>query len=157
MSSQHPRRLIFICTGNLCRSPMAEYLMRHHLRGVRGWSIASAGLFAAAGLPASAPAVEVLSEKGIDLTPHRSRLLTKDMVDSAALLVVMTRFHATELKARYPAAAGKVRMLSDFGDGATRDIPDPIGGSVEVYRTIRDEINSALLDLVLFLKGGEFK
>jgi len=135
---------------------MAEYLLRHHLRGDTAFQVDSAGLFAVPGLPASPAAVAVLREQGINLAPHRSRPLSKEMVDGADWIVVMTAGHAKEVVARHAAAAGKVRLLTSFGRqaGSGRDISDPIGCSVATYRGIRDEIDAALLDLILFLKKG---
>jgi len=150
------KRIVFVCTGNVCRSPMAEYLLRHHLRGDAAFQVDSAGLFAISGLPASPAAVAVLREQGINLAPHRSRPLSKEMVDGADWIVVMTAGHANEVVARHADAAGKVRLLTSFGRqaGSGRDISDPIGCSVATYRAIRDEIDAALLDLILFLKKG---
>lgn len=149
----HRHQLLFICTGNLCRSPMAEYLLRQRLGAKTSWHIHSAGLSAVNGLPASQPAIAVLHEKGTDLTAHRSRLLTQEMIDSAAVIVVMTTSHALELKRRFPEAQDRIYLLKSF-DPAARggDIPDPIGGEIETYRGIRDEIDAALLDLILYLQ-----
>ena len=152
MTTPH-RQLLFVCTGNLCRSPMAEYLLRHHLGPQTDWQIHSAGLAAGNGQAASAEAVEVLGERNIDLTPHRSRSLTHDMVDAAGLIVVMTRAQALDIKRRFPEAVNRVRLLASFkSDSRGEDINDPIGGDLETYRRIRDEIDEALLDLILHLK-----
>ncbi len=147
--------LIFICTGNICRSPMAEYLLRDHLKGEK-IVISSAGLHAAPGFLASSAAIEALKERGIDMTRHRSRFLTESLVTQASLLVVMTQGHAMELTTRHIAASDKVHLLTSFA-GKTlgtqaHDIEDPIGCSLTTYRAIRDEIDTALLDLILFLK-----
>jgi len=133
---------------------MAEYLLRRHLGTHANWQVSSAGLFTGNGMPASLPAIEVLREKGIDLTPHRSRVVTKDIIDAATLIVVMTTAHVAELKRRFPEAQDRIYMLKSFdpecGGG---DIPDPLGGTTSLYRTIREEIESALLDLILYLKS----
>lgn len=135
---------------------MAEYLLRHHLRNDAEYVISSAGLHAASDLMASHAAIEVLREKGIDLTMHRSQPLTKEVADRADLIAAMTNGHIQNIRARFPAAAGKTRLLTSFGRAAVsgRDIQDPIGCSTAVYREIRDEIDAALLDMILFLQKG---
>ena len=132
---------------------MAEYLLRHRLGATTPWQIRSAGLAALNGLAASQPAVAVLAEQGVDLTPHRSQRLTKGMIDSAILIVVMTNSHALELKSRFPEAQGRIRLLKSFDPAAKgEDIQDPIGGEISTYREIYAEIDAALLDLILYLK-----
>ena len=133
---------------------MAEYLLRHYLGPQTSWQIRSAGLAAVNGLAASQPAIEALSELGVDLTPHRSQMVTQEMIDSATLIVVMTIFHARELKQRFPEAQDRIYLLKSFHPSSKGgDIQDPIGGEIHLYRTIRDEIDEALLDLVLYLKN----
>lgn len=132
---------------------MAEYLLRARLGRDAGWTVLSAGVAAACGIPASREAVLVLAELGIDLTPHRSQPLTPELIDEAALLVVMTAAHSDCIKAAFPEATDKVFRLKSFaspsGDG---NIADPIGLSTDVYRGIRDEIAASLPGLIAFMK-----
>lgn len=148
------RRILFVCTGNLCRSPMAEYLLKRSLRSDPVWEVESAGTHAVTGEPASGPAVEVLSEIGIDLSSHRSRHVTNEIVQSAELIVTMTKAHADEIKTRFPQAADRVFTLKSFDPGAREsDVPDPIGSSSTVYRKIREEIEEALPKLIIYLNS----
>ena len=146
------REIVFVCTGNVCRSPMAEYLLRQRLGERSGWASGSAGVFAMNGAPASVEALRVMKELGIDLKSHRSRMLTKEIVDGAALIVVMTEMHKADIVRRFPETGDRVFLLKSFGlAGRAEDIPDPIGLSTAVYRRVRDEIDSAISDLILYM------
>lgn len=145
--------VILVCTGNICRSPMAEYLMRHRLGENTTWTVASAGVFAMDGAPASIEAVQALADLGIDGGGHRSQMLTGDLIQSATLLAVMTENHKRQILSHFPEAAGKVFRITEFGlGGSEEDIADPIGQSLSVYRHTRDQIDSALPDLILYMK-----
>lgn len=150
--------ILFICTGNICRSPMAEAIFRHRLGDRAGWKIGSAGVAAVEGLPASTEAQKVLSEWGIDLSKHRSRPLSKELVDEADWLIVMTEGHADLVKAVFPEAADRVRLLTSFSPKRRQsDVPDPIGQSTEVYRWTRDLIDRAVADVLLAMLEEEKK
>jgi len=154
-SEQALRRLssmivLFVCTGNTCRSPMAEGIFRHLVseklrckpdevedRGVR---IVSAGLAAMMGGPATREAVHVVGEWGVDLRNHESQPVTESLVRHADLILAMTRSHRSALLAEWPDAAERVRMLCKDGG----DVPDPVGGTIEVYRQSAAQIRSQL-------------
>ena len=144
---KHPKRLVFVCTGNTCRSPMAEALARPLVPD--GWEVLSAGLHAAVGHPPTPEAVQAVAELGVDISDHRVRSMTDALAFSATLLVGMTKDHAAELRMRFPFAADKVRMLGDYGPGPgpVRDISDPFGGTLADYRSCIRTIRACLTGL----------
>ena len=155
--SEFKKEILCVCTGNICRSPMAEFLLRARLGENSGFTVCSAGVAAYAGGMASLQAIEALEEIGIDLNSFRSQPITSELVDSAGLIVVMTGSHKSEVLRRFPAASGKVFLITAFGTGnESPDIADPIGSPVIVYRGIRDELDSAISDLILDLKDKEY-
>ena len=144
------KKLIFVCTGNTCRSPMAEGLLRKLLGEDRGWEISSAGVCAANGWPASANAVEALREKEIDGSGLTSQALTPDLIARADLLITMTEGHRQAVLTAAPESESKVFLLKSFGVAkCATDIYDPVGEDLDVYRRVRDEIDAALPDLIL--------
>ncbi|WP_346703953.1 low molecular weight protein arginine phosphatase [uncultured Agathobaculum sp.] len=135
--------IIFICTGNTCRSPMAEGLFRAHGGEEQtGLAAASAGLFTQDGLPASDNAVTAAKELGADISAHRSRVLTHEMAQSARYLVCMTGAHYDRVCELFPDCADKVFTLTQ------RDVSDPFGGDLDTYRRAASEIDEGVRSII---------
>ena len=116
------RHILVVCVGNICRSPMAEALLRNALRGQEEITVESAGLGALVGHPASDYAVELMDERGIDISSHRAQQLTPDLVTKADLILVMEAGHRRVIDENDVTARGKVHRLGEWQD---KDIDDP--------------------------------
>ena len=149
LSSQE-KRVLVVCTGNTCRSPMAEGWLKQKLSG-KGWRVESAGVAAWGGEPASPEAVEAMRGVGIDISGHRSQALSNSLVGGANYILAMTEGHRREVVRRWPEAGAKTFLVHDFGLGESRDVGDPAGYPVEVYQHTRDELVHALGEFLLYL------
>ena len=153
-----PKRILFVCTGNSCRSVMAQGLLQHKLKAadLGVVQVESAGVYAIHGMPASRETQRVMLALGIDCSTHRSRMLTSEMIRGADLILAMEQFQVEEIKAREPAASGKTHLLKTHGlpEHSPEDpnIPDPIGKPLEVYEVCLSEIREAIERLVKILK-----
>jgi L-threonylcarbamoyladenylate synthase len=146
--------VVFVCTGNTCRSPLAEAIFRKMLAERLncseedltkcGFFITSAGLAAGHGVPAAAESLALAAEFGLDLVRHRSRPLTDDLLDTADYVFTMTAGHRESILSARPELAGRVHLLSREGI----DIADPIGGGPAEYERCRAEIERELLVLL---------
>jgi tRNA threonylcarbamoyl adenosine modification protein (Sua5/YciO/YrdC/YwlC family) len=132
--------IALVCTGNTCRSPMAEVILKDLLRkaggGLESVVVLSAGIAASEGCMASQQAVEVMEARGLDLNEHQSRPLSDAIMDRADLILTMTRGHRNAILTAWPDRAAQVRTLRRDGG----DIADPVGSSVEVYEQCADQI-----------------
>ena len=152
------KNILFVCTGNVCRSPMAEGIFRHAVQGRGGYRVMSAGLGAVEGQPPSPYAVQAVRELGIDIASQRSRMLTPELVQQADYIFGMTHSHIDTVMLLYPHAAEKAFLLREFDetlDLFEKDISDPIGGSYDVYVSCRDQIEQGIASVLRFLEQGE--
>ena len=135
-------RILFVCTGNTCRSAIAEAVARKVIveRGLSDVELQSAGTSAWDGAPASDGALLVGMERNLDLSQHRSQTLTRELVRDADLILAMGPHHLERIEAL--GGMGKAYLLTDFASrgASSRPVNDPIGGELEVYRATVDEL-----------------
>jgi RpiB/LacA/LacB family sugar-phosphate isomerase len=148
------KTILFVCTGNICRSPMAEGLFRQLVASRGPFEVLSAGVGAVEGLPPSEHAVRALKEVGIDISQQRSRMLCPEVIERADFIFGMTHGHVDAVTLLYPQASEKTFLLREFDETLERfecDIPDPIGGSYEVYLNCRNQIEQGIAAMVKFI------
>ena len=141
--STRPHRLLFVCTANICRSPMAEGLARAEANR-RGMpvEVRSAGILGLEGRSAAANSIAACREVGVDITCHQSRGVTDNDVDWADAVLVMELRHQRKLHARHPELDGRVVLLGTFG--GHQEIADPIGGWMWRFRRTRKLIERCI-------------
>jgi protein-tyrosine-phosphatase len=138
--------VLFVCTGNTCRSPLAEAIARKAAldRGRLDIAVSSAGTSAWDGAPASDGALLVGIERQLDLNAHRSRMLSPEIVESATIVLTMGPHHIERIGAL--GGATKAHLLTDYAERskAGRAISDPFGGDLDAYRATADELDALI-------------
>ena len=135
------RHILVVCVGNICRSPMAEALLKSALRGQDEITVESAGLGALVGHPASAYAVELMEEMGEDISGHLARQIHPDMVNIADLVLVMEAGHRRSIDDADPTARGKVLRLGEWQD---KDIGDPYRQPKAAFAVALEDIKTGV-------------
>lgn len=139
--------ILCVCTGNICRSPMMEYLLDAELKkqGIEA-TVCGAGTATMDDMPPTPHALTVMREMDVDMSDHKSRQVTQAIADEADVCVVMTPHHGVELALRYGVNPEKILMPNG-------GVPDPYGGSLKQYRVCRDQLLAALPVIVEEIKA----
>jgi protein-tyrosine phosphatase len=140
-------RVLFVCTGNICRSPMAAALLFRHLQKSESdwqtWHVDSAGTWATPGQNATSEAQQVMKDMGLDISEHRSRLVTAELMEPFNLILTMESGQKEALKVEFPKYARRIYMLSEMV-GEQDPIRDPTGGTLNDYVSVADLIDRKL-------------
>jgi protein-tyrosine-phosphatase len=149
--------ILFVCTGNICRSPFAQALFIKLVtqKRLRGIAVESAGLLALPGNSATYMAQRVAREFGVDLAGHKAKTISKALVTWSSLILVMEKSHQDTLVTDFPEAEGKTRLIRHFAryGSKRRGIADPYGLKYEAYRFCFLDIEDAVLGLIDFLSS----
>jgi len=143
---RNTKNILLVCTGNICRSPLAAALLERALgeRAAEGIKVSSAGTGAWDGAPVSEGAYLVGLERGLDLSSHRARLLTRELVEEADLILTMARHHRARVDEL--GGEGRVFVLGEYAgrEGSEVEVSDPFGGDLDVYRDTCSELEALL-------------
>lgn len=152
-----PGTIVTVCTANICRSPMAEALLKHALSAqpepLRSWKIVSAGVAARPGDRVSENSITALKKVGLDIKGHTSRPLTRQLLDEAVAILCMTESHRAMIQLSFDPPPRHIYLFREFMPrAADKEIGDPYGGPLAEYEACRDEMVEAIPSLVEFLK-----
>lgn len=150
--------ILFVCTGNTCRSVIAEFLLKH-LSSAHciKFDVKSAGVHAASGIPIAKIAKDYLMKEGI--TPPEggfSKSVNKDLIDWADIILTMEKSHKEELLLRFPEVKDKITLLSEYVGKGEYEILDPLGASWEAYEKVTSDIKELILALLKKLKYNNY-
>lgn len=141
-------RILFVCTGNTCRSPMAEGILKSiGNKNNMDLEIKSVGISVYDGEKASKNSIEAMKKIGIDISEHEATQLRRDLVEEADLILTMSNSHKEFILSNYPSSRNKLFTLTEYVYGVEKDIEDPFGRSLSVYERTRDEIYQAIMQM----------
>ncbi len=149
------KHVLFVCTGNTCRSPMAEGLFRKAVMDRGDYEVSSAGVAASKGTPASSETSAILKKRAAALEDFRSRPVSDAILSEASHVFAMTQGHLHALESRFPEHADKFYLVCEFADipkkGVAADVPDPIGMGRAAYEDVANVLEKAIPTIIAYI------
>jgi len=154
--SNKPQHILFVCTGNTCRSPMAEGIFQERFQKFSKYKVSSAGLHANPKSPASQQTLQILDKRGVDFSDFRSQQLDVELVNEADYIFCMAQHHKDSILLSVPDSKIKVYLLSELIDKSlSRDIFDPYGMDMKAYEEVETQLDEAISNILDFISSDK--